>query len=109
MPNARKMLSNWEAPYIQDLVKAIETQSKSTLAHWAVDYAHWVLLPIWKKFDPEDTRPEDALNSARSWLSGQIKLPEAKAKILLCHEAAREAQKSPAAQAAARARKRLDL
>lgn len=103
MPNARKMLSNWEAPYIQALVKAIETQSKETLAHWAVDYAGKVLLPIWKKYDPEDTRPEAALNSARRWLSGEIKLPEAKAQILLCHEAAREAQKSPAAQAAARA------
>jgi hypothetical protein len=103
MPNFRKMLSDWDAPYMQALVKAIETQSKSTLAHWAVDYAHWVLLPIWKKYDPEDIRPEAALDSARKWLSGQIKLPEAKAKIILCHEAAREAQKSPAAQAAARA------
>ncbi|MDD4097120.1 MAG: hypothetical protein PHP22_12870 [Oscillospiraceae bacterium] len=109
MPNARKIISNRDAPYIRALVRLIETQSKSTLTHWAVDYAQWVLLPIWKKFDPEDIRPESALDSARRWLSGQIKLPEAKAKILLCHEAAREAQKSPAAQAAARARKRLDL
>jgi hypothetical protein len=103
MPNARKMLSDWDAIYIQALVKAIETQSKSTLAHWAVDYAEKVLLPIWKKFDPEDIRPEAALNSARRWLSGQIKLPEAKVQILLCHAAAREAQTNPAAQAAARA------
>ena len=103
MPNARKMLSNWDAPYIQALVKAIGTQSKSTLAHWAVDYAQGILLPIWKKFDPEDTRPEAALVAARRWLSGEIKLPEAKAQILLCHEAARESQRSPAAQAAARA------
>lgn len=40
MKNAsRKMLSDWKAPYIQALMKLIETQSKSTLAHWAVDYA----------------------------------------------------------------------
>lgn len=103
MPNARKMLSNWDAPYMQALVKAIGTQSKSTLAHWAVDYAQGILLPIWKKFDPQDTRPEGALDSARKWLSGEITLPEAKAQILLCHEAARESQRNPAAQAAARA------
>ncbi len=26
------------APYIQSLVKLIKTQSKTTLAHWAVDF-----------------------------------------------------------------------
>jgi len=39
MPKTRKMLSDWNAPYIQSLVKLIETQSKTTLAIWAVDYA----------------------------------------------------------------------
>jgi two-component system CheB/CheR fusion protein len=33
------MLSDWNAPYIQALVKLIETQSKTTLAVWATDYA----------------------------------------------------------------------
>lgn len=42
MPKARKMLSDWEAPYIQSLMKLIETQSKATLAFWAVDYAERV-------------------------------------------------------------------
>lgn len=81
MPNVRKMLSDWDATYIQALVRLIETQSKSTLAHWAVDYAGKVLLPIWKKYDPEDIRPEAALDSARKWLADEIKLPEAKARI----------------------------
>lgn len=36
MPKFRKMLSNWESPYIQSLMKLIETQSKVTLAHWNV-------------------------------------------------------------------------
>ncbi|MGB4661005.1 MAG: hypothetical protein WBI07_17675 [Mobilitalea sp.] len=39
MAKARKMLSDWEAPCIQALVKLIETQSKITLANWAIDYA----------------------------------------------------------------------
>lgn len=103
MSKARKMLSDWEAPYIQSLVKLIETQSKSTLAHWAVDYAGSVLLPIWEKHRPEDLRPRYALEAARAWLSGNIKLPAAKASILECHASAREADGTPAAQAAARA------
>lgn len=103
MPKARKMLSNWEAPYIQSLVKLIETQSKSTLANWAIDYAENVILPIWVKHYPNDSRPQNSLNAAREWLSGAIKLPQAKAFILECHSAAREADANPSAQAAARA------
>ncbi len=103
MPKARKMLSDWNAPYIQALIKLIETQSKSTLAHWAVDYAEQSILPLWNKHYPKDQRPHNALHAAREWLSGSIKLPQAKTSILECHAAAREADTNPVAQAAARA------
>lgn len=103
MPKARKMLSDWKAPYIQSLMRLIETQSKTTLAIWAVDYSERVILPLWCKHYPDDMRPQKALNAAREWLSGKIKLPQAKAAILECHAAAREADGTPVAQAAARA------
>ncbi len=103
MPKARKMLSDWKAPYIQSLMKLIETQSKSTLAHWAVDYAERFILPLWNKYYPYDQRPQNALNAAREWLSGAIKLPPAKKVILDCHAAAREADGNSVAQTAARA------
>lgn len=97
------MLTDWDAPYIQALVKLIETQSKATLAWWAVNYAGQVMLPIWSKYVPEDLRPHQALNAARAWLSAEIKLPQAKPLILECHAAARDAEANPAAQTAARA------
>ncbi len=103
MPKARKMLSDWKAPYIQSLMKLIETQSKATLAHWAIDYAERDILPLWSKHYPDDLRPQNSLNAAREWLSGAIKLPQAKSIILECHAAAREADGYPVAQAAARA------
>jgi hypothetical protein len=96
------MLSDWKAPYIQSLMKLIETQSKTTLAIWSVDYSEKVILPLWYKNYPDDLRPQNALNAARNWLSGKIKLPEAKLAILECHAAAREAEGIPVAQAAAR-------
>lgn len=102
MSKARKMLSDWKAPYIQSLMKLIETQSKATLAHWAVDYSERVILPLYSKYYPIDLRPQNALNAAREWLSGAIKLPQAKSAILECHAAAREADGTPVAQAAAR-------
>jgi hypothetical protein len=103
MQKARKMLSDWDAPYIRSLVKLIETQSKSMIAHGAVDYAEHVILPLWSKYYTYDLRPQNALNAAREWLSGAIKLPHAKKAILECHAAAREADVNSVAQAAARA------
>jgi hypothetical protein len=103
MAKYRKMLCDWDTPSIQSILRLIETQSKVTLATWAVDYAGRVLLPIWGKNYPDDPRPQEALQAARAWLAGSLKLPQAKAALLACHEAAREACGRPAAQAAARA------
>lgn len=102
MPKTRKMLSNWKESYIQSLMKLIETQSKETLTTWAVDYCGQVILPLWSKSYPDDMRPQNALNAAREWLLGAIKLPQAKMAILECHAAAREAEGNSVAQAAAR-------
>ena len=51
------MLSDWQAPSIQALMALISTQSKPTLAHWAVDYAEQFILPLWTKAYPDDLRP----------------------------------------------------
>jgi len=77
MPKYRKMLSDINAPYLQSLMRLIETQSKATLAHWCIDYVRVHILPIYEKTYPDDSRCKNAL-------------------------AAREAGDSPAAQAAAR-------
>nr|AGS51633.1 hypothetical protein [uncultured bacterium contig00017] len=103
MAKYRKMLNDIDAPYIQSLMRLIETQSKTTLSNWGIDYAEAVILPIYEKHRPGDDRPRHALNAAREWLLGNMKLPEVK-KIILseCHAAARELDDNPIAQAAAR-------
>ncbi|QSX08793.1 hypothetical protein J0B03_01495 [Alkalibacter rhizosphaerae] len=103
MPKYRKTLNDLKAPYIKDLMKQIETQSKDTLILWAVQYSKIVMLPIWLKYRPEDERPQNALDSALKWKDKIIKLPEAKKAILSCHQAARESEEIPMAQGVARA------
>lgn len=103
MSKPRKMLSEWDAPYIQSLVKLVETQSKPTLANWCITYCDMHIMPIYERLCPNDVRPRSALNAAREWLDGKIKLPQAKAVILECHAAARELENNPTAQACARA------
>ena len=103
MPKTRKMLSDINTPYLQSLMRLIETQSKITLAHWSIDYARVKMLSIYEKAYPGDERPKNALDAAEEWLAGKVKLPYVKNIILNdCHAAAREAESSPAAQAAAR-------
>ena len=104
MPKPRKTLCNLDAPYTQSLMRLIETQSKATLANWALDYAEWHYLPIYAAHFPLDPRPKAAIAAARDWLAGRVKLPFVRDIILnQAHAAAREMDKDPAAQAAARA------
>ena len=99
----RKMLSDINAPYLQSLMRLIETQSKTTLAHWSIDYTRAYILPIYEKVYPDDARPRHALGAAEEWLAGKVKLPYVKNIILNeCHAAARELDADPTAQAAAR-------
>ena len=103
MPKYRKMLNDINAPYLQSLMRLIETQSKPTLAHWCIDYARANILPIYEKAYPGDVRCAHALDAAGEWLNGKVKLPYVKNIILNeCHAAARESDANPVAQAAAR-------
>lgn len=103
MKKLRKMLGNYDDEHIMKLMALIETQSKETIAKWCLDYAERVILPIYIKYYPNDNRPKMALDASRDWFNGLKKLPEVKNIILNeCHQAAREAENNPAAQAAAR-------
>lgn len=97
------MLGKYNDEHIIELMKLIETQSKETIAKWCLDYAEKEILPIYNKYYPNDNRPKMALDASRDWFKGLKKLPEVKDIILnVCHQAAREAEDNPAAQAAAR-------
>lgn len=98
----RKMLSDIDAPCLNELMDLISTQSKTTIVNWCLNYAEKYVLPIYEKNVTNDIRPRKAIDSARLWLEGKIKLPTVKADVLECHAAAREAEDNPAAQAAAR-------
>ena len=104
MPKLRKMLGKADSPYIVSLMRLIETQSKATITHWCIDYCEEHILPIYEEAYPGDNRPRSALDAARDWMAGKVKLPEVKNIILHeCHAAARENEENPAVQAAARA------
>ena len=102
MAKLRKMLGAADSPYILSLMRLIETQSKTTLGDWCVDYAEKYILNIYEKAFPEDDRLRLAVEAYRSYRKGELKLPELKKAAALTVQAAKEAEKNPAAQAAAR-------
>ena len=72
------MLNDVNAPYIQSIMRIIETQSKTTLANWCIDYSCENILPIYEKAYPNDSRCRHALEAAKEWLDGKVKLPYVK-------------------------------
>ncbi len=103
MKQNKKMLGSINSPCVIRLMRLIETQSKETIVRFCENYVTKNILPIYEKAYPNDLRPREALAASILWMDGKIKFPEAKKKILIAHEAAREAEENPAAQAAARA------
>ena len=67
-----------------------------------MDYAEKYILNIYEKAFPEDDRLRLAVEAYRSYRKGELKLPELKKAVALTVQAAKEAEKNPAAQAAAR-------
>lgn len=103
MAKLRKMLGSAESPYIVSLMKLIETQSKTTITKWCVDYAEEHILHIYENAYAEDLRPRNALKASREYIEGKIKLVDAKKLLREASAAGREAEGNPIAQAAARA------
>jgi hypothetical protein len=100
----RKMLGDVNSPSAVALRELIDTQSKDTIRKWCLDYAEVKILPIFEKHCPGDGRPRNAVNAAHEYLDGKVKFPVVKDIILnQCHQAARESDDNPVAQAAARA------
>lgn len=103
MKKLRKTFGDPYQPEIQALMKLIESQSKTTICNWCIGFAEKNYLPIYEKLCPNDMRPRLSLQAAKDWVVGKVKLPQAKPFILACHEAARDNENNPVAQAAARA------
>lgn len=104
MAKLRKMLGSIDNQYIISLRGLIETQSKSTLANWAIDYAENHFICIYEKaHDGNDLRLRNVVAAAKEYLNGAKKLNEVKPLLKEASQIAKEAEGNPIAQAAARA------
>lgn len=103
MAKLRKMLGSLEDPNIVSLMSLIETQSKTTLANWAITYAEDNFLKIYEKNYSDDLRLRNILSASKEYLNGTKKLNEVKPLIKEGNVVAKSLEENPVTQAACRA------
>ena len=78
-----------DTEYLQDLSTLFRDQNHRTMVLWALDLAAESVARLEEKY-PDETRPREALEAARAWAAGKIKMRLAQRKILDCHAFAKE-------------------
>ena len=78
-----------DTEYLQDLTMLFREQSHKTMVLWALDLAAESVAKLEEKY-PDENRPKGALEAARAWAAGKIKMRPAQRKILDCHAFAKE-------------------
>lgn len=99
----KKMLGSIQDPTIQEMMKIIETQSKTTLSIWAINYVEKEVMPIFMKRCPNEQRLIDAIIESKNFLMRKCKLSDVKPYLKDATNVARELNDDPISQCCARA------
>lgn len=74
---------------LTDLRQLIRSANRRALVLWALELAEETVQQLEVRY-PEDRRPREAVEAARDWAAGDIKMPIAQRKILCCHAMAKD-------------------
>ena len=78
-----------DTEYLQDLTMLFRDQNHRIMVLWALDLAAESVAELEEKY-PDEIRLREALEAARAWAAGKIKMRLAQRKILDCHAFAKE-------------------
>lgn len=95
MPKLRKMLGDIHSPECVNLMRLIETQSKTTLAAWAVGYAKKHYLELYEAECPGDLRLRDTIAACEAYFNGIKQQNEIKPLIRQAGQIARDRAEQP--------------
>ena len=84
-----KILFSKDSEYLSDLALLLGEQNHRTAALWALDLGSKTAEKLEAKY-PGEKRPEEAIEAAKLWAFGKIKMPSARRAILDCHAFAKE-------------------
>lgn len=89
MKRKNQILFSQESFVLQELSMLLENQNRRTVVLWALDLSGDCVRELLEKY-PSDKRPFKALEEAKQWAAGEIKMPVAKKAILNCHSMAKD-------------------
>lgn len=78
-----------DSEYLQDLIQLFQGQDHRVMVLWAFEFAAESITKLEEKY-PTEKRPREALDAAKNWAEGKIKMRLAQRKILDCHALAKE-------------------
>ncbi len=78
-----------DSEFLADLAGLLREQDRRVAVLWALDLAE-ESVDLLEQALPQEPRPREALEAARAWSAGAIKMPLAQRKILDCHALAKE-------------------
>ena len=84
-----QILFSKDTELLQELIRLIPQQDHRAIILWALEFAKGTAEILTLKY-PGEIRPKTAVESARQWAEGKIKMPEAQQAILHCHAFAKE-------------------
>lgn len=74
---------------LAELRELIAGADRRVMILWALELAEETVRELEDKY-PDDYRPREAIETARAWAAGEIKMPLARRAILDCHAMAKE-------------------
>ncbi len=83
-----QILFSKDSLLLENLCQLIDHTNRRALVLWALELAEETAVQLEAKYP--DHRPREAVEAARAWAKGEIKMPIAKRAILDCHAMAKE-------------------
>lgn len=83
-----QILFSKDSLLLENLRQLIDQTNRRALVLWALELAEETAVQLEAKYP--DHRPREAVEAARAWAKGEIKMPIAKRAILDCHTMAKE-------------------
>lgn len=89
MKKRRQILFSKDAACLQPLAAQLAQQPHTVLVLWALAWAEETVDTLEARY-PQERRPREALEAARAWAAGALKMRPAQRAILNCHALAKK-------------------
>ncbi len=89
LKHGNQILFSKDSECLQGLKASLDRLDRRIVILWAFDFADESVKQLAEKY-PDENRPAEALEAARNWAEGKVKMRYAQRKILDCHAFAKD-------------------